>query len=102
MFLIFKRFVLPLSLLFGMSACGITEWFGETEAPPLPGERIAILAYERGLRPDPSIADVVEPEVTVMVPLRPVVWSRSESLLASPPALAVVMLKPIGSTTSMR
>jgi len=59
MSLIFKRFVLPLSLLFGMSACGITEWFGETEAPPLPGERIAILAYERGLRPDPSIADVV-------------------------------------------
>jgi len=58
MSLIFKRFLLPLSLLTAVSACGITEWFGETEEPPLPGERIAILAYERGLRADPTIADV--------------------------------------------
>ncbi len=58
MSLMFKRFLLPLSLLLVVSACGISDWFGETEAPPLPGQRIAILAYERGLRPDPSIADV--------------------------------------------
>jgi outer membrane protein assembly factor BamB len=54
-----KRFLLPLALPLVVSACGISEWFGETEAPPLPGQRIAILAYERGLRADPSIADTV-------------------------------------------
>jgi len=59
MLLISKRLLLPLSLLLGLSACGITEWFGETEDPPLPGQRIAILAYERGLRADSTIADVV-------------------------------------------
>ncbi|MEO3429625.1 PQQ-binding-like beta-propeller repeat protein [Pelagibius sp. CAU 1746] len=54
----FKRLLLPLSLPLVVSACGISDWFGETEAPPLPGQRIAILAYERGLRADPTIADV--------------------------------------------
>ncbi|WP_193370810.1 outer membrane protein assembly factor BamB family protein [Pelagibius marinus] len=58
MHLMFKRLLLPLSLPLVLSACGISDWFGETEAPPLPGQRIAILAYERGLRADPSIADV--------------------------------------------
>jgi outer membrane protein assembly factor BamB len=58
MSLILKRFLLPLCLLLTVSACGISEWFGETEDPPLPGNRIAILAYERGLRPDSTIAEV--------------------------------------------
>ncbi|GAB4367303.1 MAG: PQQ-like beta-propeller repeat protein [Kiloniellaceae bacterium] len=53
-----KRFLLPLPLLLALSACGVSDWFGEAEDPPLPGQRIAILAYERGLRADPSIADV--------------------------------------------
>lgn len=53
-----KRLLLPLPLLLALSACGVTDWFGEAEDPPLPGQRIAILAYERGLRADPSIADV--------------------------------------------
>jgi len=57
--LIFKRGLLPLSLLLAVSGCGITDWFGEAEAPPLPGQRIAILAYERGLRADPTISEVV-------------------------------------------
>lgn len=54
--LVSKRFVLPLCLLSLVSAC---SWFDEPEDPPLPGQRIAILAYERGLRADPSIADMV-------------------------------------------
>jgi outer membrane protein assembly factor BamB len=54
-----KRFLLPLSLPLVISACGIGDWFGDPEEPPLPGQRIAILAYERGLRADSSIADTV-------------------------------------------
>ncbi|MGF1629525.1 MAG: PQQ-binding-like beta-propeller repeat protein [Kiloniellaceae bacterium] len=59
MSLFLKRLLVPLSLLLTLSACGISEWFGEADEPPLPGQRIAILAYERGLRADPTIADVV-------------------------------------------
>ena len=54
-----KRLLLPLLLPLVVSACGVTDWFGESEDPPLPGQRIAILAYERGLRADTSIADMV-------------------------------------------
>src|SRR3546814_9167754 len=57
--LVLKRFLLPASLLLTVSACGIGDWCGEAEAPPLPGERIAILAYERGLRADPELAELV-------------------------------------------
>ncbi len=46
----------PLALV--LSGCSFDDFFGAPEDPPLPGDRIAILAIERGLRPDPSIADV--------------------------------------------
>lgn len=59
MFLKLTRLLLPLSLPLVVSACGIGDWFGEAEDPPLPGQRIAILAYERGIRADASIADTV-------------------------------------------
>lgn len=39
----------------GQAACG---WLGESEAPPLPGERISVLELERTLEPDPRIADL--------------------------------------------
>jgi outer membrane protein assembly factor BamB len=35
---------------------GCSTWFGEAEAPPLPGKRISVLAYDAGLEPDPLIA----------------------------------------------
>lgn len=44
-----------LGLSFTLSACGL---FGGKEDEPLPGKRIAILALDRGLLPDQSIADV--------------------------------------------
>ena len=43
---------LTVSMLF-FTGCG---WFGETEAPPLPGERISVLVYESDLQPDPLLA----------------------------------------------
>ncbi|TQV80698.1 PQQ-binding-like beta-propeller repeat protein [Denitrobaculum tricleocarpae] len=41
----------------GLGACGVTDWFDSAEEPRLPGERIAILALDKGLTPDPEIAD---------------------------------------------
>ena len=49
------RIALLLGLAFTLTACGL---FGESANEPLPGKRIAILDIDRGLRPDPSIADV--------------------------------------------
>ncbi len=55
-----QRFLAPAVLLglgLGLSGCGITDWFDSAEEPPLPGDRIAILALDKGLEPDPEIAD---------------------------------------------
>lgn len=66
------RRLLPLFCLpFGLAAC--SNWFGEPEDPPLPGQRIAILAYERGLRADPTIADQV---VQLPEPYANAEWSQ--------------------------
>ncbi|MBM3518503.1 MAG: pyrrolo-quinoline quinone, partial [Alphaproteobacteria bacterium] len=39
-------------------ACDTPGWLGKPEAPPLPGERISILALGPTLTPDPAIADL--------------------------------------------
>lgn len=54
-----RRLLPALCLPLVLAACGMGDWFGEAEDPPLPGQRIAILAYERGLRADSTIADQV-------------------------------------------
>ncbi len=42
-----------------LGACNLMpDWLGEPEAPPLPGERISVLALERTPEPDPRIADL--------------------------------------------
>jgi outer membrane protein assembly factor BamB len=41
--------VLGLGLALGLSGCGADSWFGSSDAPPLPGERTAVLSQERGL-----------------------------------------------------
>ena len=42
-----------------LSACSTKGFFGETkQRPPLPGERISIMALERSLRPDERIAEL--------------------------------------------
>lgn len=38
----------------GLGACSGDTWFGDKEKPPLPGERKAVLDFERNLRPDPE------------------------------------------------
>lgn len=51
-----KKFACLAAVLVVVSACdtisGLTDWLGEAEAPPLPGERISILALEQSLEPD--------------------------------------------------
>jgi outer membrane protein assembly factor BamB len=55
---------LALSAALALSGCGsfgfdsFDSWFGEPEAPPLPGERIAILALDQSLEADPKLADL--------------------------------------------
>ncbi len=58
MFSCLSRGLRPLVLLLVLGGCGVDDFFGESEPPPLPGQRIAILTIERGIRPDPAIADV--------------------------------------------
>lgn len=51
-----KKTALLFALLLstGLAGCG-DSWFGEPEKPPLPGERKAVLDFERDLRPDENI-----------------------------------------------
>ncbi len=48
-----RLFMVGLAVV-SLSACD--SWFGEQEAPPLPGERISVLLHERTLQPDPEAA----------------------------------------------
>jgi len=42
-----------------LGACDLTdEWLGATEAPPLPGQRLSVLALESTIEPDPRIANL--------------------------------------------
>ncbi len=51
-----------------LTGCGmLPDWFGDSEPPPLAGERLSIIALERAVEPDPALADlaVVLPEPRV-------------------------------------
>lgn len=53
-----RRFALLL-LPFVLGACGLLpDWFGEPEAPPLPGERLSVLLDETTPEPDPRFEDL--------------------------------------------
>lgn len=47
-----------LSLAMVLLVSGCSNWFGETEDPPLPGERISVLSQDRSLKADPRVADL--------------------------------------------
>lgn len=37
---------------------GCNSWMGEKEAPPLPGERVSVLSFDRQLQADPALAQI--------------------------------------------
>lgn len=41
-----------------LAGCGGNSWFGETEAPALPGERLSVLEHERRLHPAEGDFDI--------------------------------------------
>ncbi len=57
-----------------LAGCGEGTWLGENSAPPLPGERKAVLLIEDPLSADPRIADL---NVTLPPPERNVAWPQS-------------------------
>lgn len=73
-----KKFACLAAVLVVVSACdtisGLTDWLGEAEAPPLPGERISILALEQSLEPDEGLADVT---VRLPAPYQNQNWPQS-------------------------
>lgn len=48
----FKHLASLLLVTVSLTACGSGSWFGEPEKPPLAGDRISVLDYERDLRPE--------------------------------------------------
>ncbi len=49
-----RRFLMAGLCTITLSGCS-DMWFGENEAPPLPGERISVLLHERAVKPDPNL-----------------------------------------------
>ena len=52
----FRRLVMAVVGLCVLAGCD--SWFGASEAPPLPGERIAVMLQESDLDPDPRLSDL--------------------------------------------
>ena len=73
----FRRFPAPGAALVLCGAllagCGITEWIAEERDPPLPGERISVLALDAALEADPSVADL---QVRLPQPYINQTWSQ--------------------------
>jgi outer membrane protein assembly factor BamB len=53
------------------------DWMGESEGPPLPGERISVMRLEQELEPDPRIADLA---VRLPPPRRNADWPQAGGL----------------------
>ena len=56
---------------------GCESWFGESEADPLPGDRISVLLHERNINSDPDLAGL---EVTLPRPWRNPEWPQAGDL----------------------
>lgn len=53
---------------------GCDTWFGETDGPPLPGDRISVLLHERKVVSDPELASL---EVSLPRPWRNLDWPQA-------------------------
>jgi outer membrane protein assembly factor BamB len=63
-----------LLLAASLGGCGaLPEWFGDSEEPPLPGKRVAVLALDRELAPDPRLSAT---EIRLPRPRRNLDWPQ--------------------------
>lgn len=62
------------ALAAALAVAGCSDWLGEGEAPPLPGERIPVLMLESGVQADPGVADV---EVLLPAPAVNAAWPQA-------------------------
>lgn len=63
-----------LLLVVPVLALGACSWFGEDEAPPLPGERISVMLSESDVEPDPRLSDLA---VTLPPPYMNESWPQA-------------------------
>ena len=67
--------LLAFAALIGLAACsGDDAWFGGSEDPPLPGERVSVMLLEREVAADPTIADL---PIELPPPRRNDAWPQS-------------------------
>lgn len=52
------RALAPVTFALLLAACGEGGWFGSSDAPPLPGERISILQHNTADAASPELADI--------------------------------------------
>ncbi len=69
-----RLLLLALALL--LSGCG-TGWFGESEGPPLPGERVPVMLLEREVTADPALASL---PIQLPPPQRNPAWPQAGGL----------------------
>ncbi len=71
-----RRLLAVLLLALVPAGCSLVpDWLGQTEAPPLPGKRVAVLAREAEPTADPSLAAV---EVRLPPPRVNADWPQAE------------------------
>jgi len=69
-----RRLALVLGALVVLGGCdSLPNWLGQPDAPPLPGERISVMAFETTPKADPRIADL---EVRLPRPLANRNWPQ--------------------------
>lgn len=89
------RIVIAIALSLLVGACSsFTDWFGEAQEAPLPGERISVVALEQSPEADPRIADL---QVRLPAPDKNTAWPQGggypshamQHLMAAGPLTAV-------------
>lgn len=91
-------------LLIGLGACDFIDEIGESDPPPLPGDRLSVLQLEPSIAPDPEIQDV---SVRLPPPYPNADWpqlggsaDRAMHHLEAPPVLRPVWSVNIGAGSS--